>query len=107
VKFKGIPLEFDEMEPRGHVITTSNRPLKYRSGEEVQMHDQVLFHGNSAEVELVCLRNDPNADASAYARRYGSGVLISDPTVSRYSFVSREELDAYEDLVFISRKKKA
>jgi hypothetical protein len=92
------------MEPRGHLITASNKPLKYRSGEEIQLGDHVLFHGNPAEVELVCLPNDPNADTSWYAKRYGSGVLISDPTVSGRTFAPSEELDEYEDLVFISRK---
>jgi hypothetical protein len=98
---KGIPFEFDGMEPRGHLATESNRPLKYRSGEEIQASDHVLFHGNPTGVEFVCLPNDPNAAATWYARRYGSGVLISDPASGR-TFISKEQLE-YEDLVFVSR----
>jgi hypothetical protein len=51
---------------------------------------------NPAEVEFVCLPNDPNT-AAWYARRYGSGVLISDPTVSGRTFIPKEQLDEYED----------
>ena len=58
---------------------------------------------NPAEVEFVCLPNDPNAAAAWYARRYGSGVLISDPTVSGRTFIPKEQLDEYEDLEFVSR----
>jgi hypothetical protein len=49
------------------------------------------------------LPNDPNAAAACYARRYGSGVLISDPTVSGRTFIPKEQLDEYEDLEFVSR----
>ena len=56
---------------------------------------------NPAEVEFVCLPNDPNA--AWYATRYGSGVLISDPTVSGRTFIPKEQLDEYEDSEFVSR----
>lgn len=78
--------------------------LKYRSGEEIKAGDQVLFHGNPAEVELVaCDPNDPNPAVAWYLKEFGGGVLISDPKASGRTFIRRSSLDDYEDLDFKSR----
>lgn len=78
--------------------------LRYRSGEEIKAGDQVLFHGNPAEVELVvCDPNDPNPAVAWYLKEFGGGVLISDPTASGRTFIRRSSLDDYEDLDFKSR----
>jgi hypothetical protein len=79
--------------------------LKYRSGEEIKKGDRVLFHGNLAEVQLVsCDPNDPDPEVVWYIKEYGSGVLISVPIVSVRAFIPKDQLDEYEDLVFVSRK---
>jgi hypothetical protein len=76
--------------------------LRYRSGEQIEKGDNVLFHGNPAAVELVAF--DPNQPEHAwYVQEFGGGVLISDPMCSGRTFVSRESLREYEDLEFVSR----
>jgi len=78
--------------------------LKYRSGEEIQKGDRVLFHGNPAEVEIVsCDPNYPDPEVVWYIKEFGGGVLISDPMVSGRSFIPQDQLDDYEDLEFVSR----
>lgn len=78
--------------------------LKYRSGEEIKIGDHVLFHGNSAEVELVsCDPNDPNPQVAWHMKKFGGGVLIRDPIVSGRTFIPKEQLFDYEDLEFVSR----
>jgi hypothetical protein len=77
--------------------------LRYRSGEEIRKGDRVLFHGNPAGVELVaCDANDP--ETAWYIEEYGGGVMVSDPMVSGRTFISKEQLDEYEDLEFVSRR---
>jgi hypothetical protein len=79
--------------------------LKYRSGEEIKKGDRVLFHGNLAEVQLVsCDPNDPDPEVGWHIEEYGGGVLISVPIVSVRTFIPKDQLDEYEDLVFVSRK---
>ena len=76
--------------------------LRYRSGEEIKAGDQVLFHGNPAEVELVaCDPNDP--EAAWYMKEYRGGVIVADPMVSGRTFIPKEQLGEYEDLEFVSR----
>jgi hypothetical protein len=76
--------------------------LKYRSGEEIERGDHVLFHGNPAEIELVaCDPNDP--EAASHVQEFGGGVLILDPMVSGRTFIPRDSLDECEDLEFVSR----
>jgi hypothetical protein len=100
---KGIPFEFDGMEPRGYLVKEWNRPMKYGSGEEIQMGDHVRLYGKPAQVEFVCLPNDPNAAAAWYARRNGRGVLIYEPTVSGYIFIPEQQTNESENLTFLSR----
>ena len=76
--------------------------LKYRSGEEIRSGDHVLFHGNPAVIEFVA--SDPNDPKQAWhVRELGGGVLVSDPVVSGRTFIRRDSLPEYEDLVFVSR----
>ena len=64
----------------------------------------MLFHGNPAQVELVsCDPNDPDPQVAWHVKELGCGVLIHDPMVSGRTFISRDQLDKYEDLEFVSR----
>jgi hypothetical protein len=46
--------------------------LKYRSGEEIRKGDCVLFHGNSAQVDL--LASDPDdPEAAWHMKEFGGG----------------------------------
>ena len=83
-------------------IRSVDDALKYRSGEQIQKGDHVLFHGNPASVELVAFdRSHP--EHAWYVQGFGGGVLISDPMSSGFTFVSRESLPEYENLEFVSR----
>lgn len=78
--------------------------LKYRSGQEIRKHDHVLFHGNSAEIELVASDlNDPDPDVAWHMKEFGGGVMVLDPAVSGRTFIRKDSLDEYEDLEFVSR----
>ena len=75
--------------------------LRYQSGEEIKKSDKVLFHRNSAAVELAA--SDPlEPDQAWYIREYGGGVMISDPSVSDNTFIDARHIDKYEDLEFVS-----
>jgi len=76
--------------------------FRYRSGEEIKNGDQVLFHGNEAEIEFVAVdATDPSAEW--YLQNFGGGVMISDPSVSGSSFIPAGQIDEYEDLELVSR----
>jgi hypothetical protein len=78
--------------------------LRYRSGEEIRKHDHVLFHGNSAEIELVASDpNDPDPDVAWHMKEFGGGVMVLDPLVSGRTFIPKDSLGEYEDLEFVSR----
>ena len=71
--------------------------LKYRSGEEIERGDHVLFHGEAAEVEFVADVSD--AETESFFQKFGGGVMIADPK----AFIPAGHLDEYEDLEFVSR----
>ncbi len=76
--------------------------LKYRSGEQINNGDCVLFHGEPAEVEFVAFdAEDPMTEW--YVQEFGGGVMISDPKVSGHTFIPANHIDEYEDLEFVSR----
>jgi len=76
--------------------------LRYRSGEEIRKGDQVRFHGNPGEIELVaCDPADP--EHAPYVKEHGGGVMILDPTVSGRTFVPSNRLADYEDMEFVAR----
>jgi hypothetical protein len=77
--------------------------LAYRSGEEVNKGDLVLFHGNSAHVEFVASADDPQY--AWYVQEYGGGIMVFDPTVSGRTFIPADQLSDCEDLEFVSRPK--
>ena len=79
--------------------------LRYRSGEEILEGDRVLFHRNAAEVLLVA-RESGNPESDWYMRQFGGGVLISDPAASGRTFIPADQIEDYEDLVFVSRAPK-
>jgi len=78
--------------------------LSYRSGEEVNKGDLVLFHGNSAHVEFVASADHPQY--AWYVQEYGGGIMVFDPAVSGRTFIPADQLLDYEDLEFISRADK-
>jgi hypothetical protein len=76
--------------------------LRYRSGEEINNGDRVLFHGEPAKVEFVAFdADDPTTEW--YVQEFGGGVMISDPKVSGHTFIPASHIDEYEDLEFVSR----
>lgn len=63
---------------------------RYRSGQEIQKGDRVLFNGNPAEIELVAFDSD-NPERAWYVQEFGGGVLVTDPTVSGRTFIATDE----------------
>jgi hypothetical protein len=73
--------------------------LKYRSGEEIQAGDSVLYDREPSRIEFVAKADDP--DTAWYVDQYGGGCMILSPNFSRV-FVSDPHED--EDLEFVSRQ---
>jgi hypothetical protein len=74
------------------------------SSQEIKKGDRVLFHLNSAEIELVaCDPDDPDPDIAWHKKEHGVGVMVLDPMVSGRSFIPSGSLDEYEDLEFVSQ----
>jgi|KBSMisStaDraftv2_1062788.scaffolds.fasta_scaffold2761022_1 hypothetical protein len=70
-------------------------PLRYPSGEEIQIGDRVLYDGVECVVERVA---DPEAEPEDWhVTEFGGGVLLTDPEVFGRVFVqlpfADEELD--------------
>jgi hypothetical protein len=75
------------------------QPLQYRTGEEIQKGDRVLFNSRPAEIELVAI--DPeDPEEGPFVKDYGGGVMITDP--HGLGRVFARALD--EDLVFVARE---
>ena len=47
---------------------------KYRSGDEIVLHDQVLFEGKDGIIELIVTTNDDDWDS--YWHEQGEGVMV-------------------------------
>jgi hypothetical protein len=78
--------------------------LRYRTGQEIKKLDQVRFHGNPAQIELVsCDPNEPDPNAAWYVKEFGGGVLVRDPIVSGMTFIPSDQLSEYQDLEFVAR----
>ena len=76
-------------------------PFTYQSGEEIKKGDRVLFYGEPAEIEFVAFEpGDPETDW--YVQEYGGGVMILDPNVSGWTFVTADQISE-EQLEFVSR----
>jgi len=77
------------------------KALKYQSGEEIRKGDHVLFHGESAEIELVVTDITSDPSLSWYLENEGPGVMVVEPKVFGRVYLQQTEKD--EDLVFVSR----
>jgi hypothetical protein len=76
-------------------------PFFYRSGEQIKVGDRVSLHREQAEIESV---HDPLDDPHDWAvKRYGGGVMITEPKTSGRLFIDGSGLPDYEDLEFMSR----
>jgi len=76
-------------------------PFFYQSGEQIQLGDRVLLHGEPGEIELV---TDPLIDPNDwYVKTYGGGVMIVEPKVFGRLFLNAPVTD-YDDLRFVSRR---
>jgi hypothetical protein len=75
--------------------------LMYRTGEEIQKGDRVLYDGEPGEIEFVAdqLVGDPAMDW--FVQEHGGGVMVLVPKVFGSVFV--HDPQAEEDLVFVSR----
>lgn len=76
--------------------------LLYRSGEEIQAGDDVLYHFEPSRIEFVAKADDP--DTAWYVEQYGGGCMILAPSFGRV-FVSKPHED--QDLEFVSRAEAA
>ena len=63
-----------------------NAPLHYQSGDEIRNGDRVLLHGETGIVQL--LRD---------------GIMVAEPKVFGYLFLSESDIPNYEDIEFVSR----
>jgi hypothetical protein len=77
------------------------KPLLYRTGEEIKEGDRVLLHGEAGEIDLV-LDGGNNPEAWP-ARKYGPGIMISEPKAFGILFLAEGDIATYEDLEFVSR----
>jgi hypothetical protein len=85
-------------------VSAEKEPLvfKYRSGEEINAGDRVLYFGNDAEIELVaCSADDPESEW--YMQEFGGGIMILDPKVSGRTFIPSNMIDDTNELEFVSR----
>ena len=79
------------------------RIVKYRSGEDVQAGDVVLFFGQRGTVEFVVDARTVDLQNDWYMTEYGPGAMIADP-IAGHTYVSDPEQD--EHLQFVSRADK-
>jgi len=76
-------------------------PLRYRSGDEIRKGDRVLLHGEPGEIEFVL---DGKTNPAAWlAQEHGRGIMIAEPKVFGYLFLTETDIGDYEDLEFVSR----
>lgn len=72
----------------------------YESGEEIRSGDQVVYDGQSAEVEFV---SDPDCSPGDwYVKEFGGGIMILEPEVFGRVFLARSDIDGR--LIFVSRR---
>ena len=76
--------------------------LRYASGDEIRLGDQVDYAGARGEIELVADPEAAGAKDDWYVQRFGSGVMIVEPKVFGRVFVSEPEGNA--TLVLVARK---
>jgi hypothetical protein len=76
--------------------------LKYASGDDIQLGDQVDYDGLRGEIELLADPEAPGAAEDWHVQQFGSGVTVAEPTVFGRVFVSAPETD--DSLVLVARK---
>jgi hypothetical protein len=76
-----------------------DKPLTYKTGDEIKKDDRIVFKGESGRVEFVAVAPGANAELTWYVEQYGRGAMI-DGSKGRYFLTLTEGLG---DLVFISR----
>jgi len=75
--------------------------FRYRTGEEIQKGDRILFHREPGRIELVASElGDPEIDW--YIQQYGRGVVIIERVAGR-TFIPADQIENCEDLEFVSR----
>jgi len=75
--------------------------LKYQSGERIKKGDNVRFHGELGQIEIVAIElGDPETDW--FLQEYGGGVMILERVTGR-TFIPADQIDDCEDLEFLSR----
>jgi hypothetical protein len=76
-------------------------PFFYQSGEEIELRDRVLLHGEPGEIEVVAdATDDPN---DWPVKEYRGGVMIVEPKVFGRLFIPAP-VSQYDDLEFVSRR---
>ena len=76
--------------------------LRYQTGEEIRKGDHVRFHCEPGRIELVaCDAGEPETDW--FVQEYGGGVMILERVAGR-TFITADQLPAYEDLQSLSRE---
>jgi hypothetical protein len=76
--------------------------LRYASGDDIRLGDQVDYAGVRGEIELVADPELPGAQHDWYVQQFGSGVMIVEPKVFGRVFVSAPETEA--SLALVARK---
>jgi hypothetical protein len=79
------------------------KPLLYSTGEEIRKGDFVLLHGEAGKIDIV-LDGESNPEAWP-PQKYGRGIMISEPKVFGYLFLTEADIAGYEDLEFVSRSR--
>jgi len=73
-------------------------PLRYRTGEEIQAGDRILYASEPGKIDFVTISEDPQH--AWYVEQYGGGCMVPVPPFGNL-FVSHPEEE--EDLDFVSR----
>ena len=76
--------------------------LKYRSGEEIQKGDRVLFHRGPGQIELVAVELTGHPENDWHIREHGGGIMILEDILRR-TFIHADQISDCEDLEFVSR----
>ena len=66
--------------------------MKYKSGQEIQKGDKVLFHGEPAEIECVVDGLTGDAVLDWNMRENGPGVMIHEPKFFGHVYIRDREI---------------
>ena len=76
--------------------------LRYASGDDIRLGDQVDYAGVRGEIELLADAAAPGASDDGFVKEFGSGVMVVEPKVFGRVFVAAPEEDT--TLVLVARK---